>query len=100
MWEGVRCVGRMEECGGRGKLCDGRGGGVWVGRGGCGWWEHVCASLVYRCSHMCIVCVFCVLCVYYVCCVFCVCVCVCACVYVCARVLCVYVCVVWGECVW
>ena len=40
MWEGVRCVERVE-CGGRGKLCDGRGGGVWVGRGGCGWWEHV-----------------------------------------------------------
>ena len=39
MWEGVRCVERVE-CGGRGKLCDGRGG-VWVGRGGCGWWEHV-----------------------------------------------------------
>ena len=49
MWEGVRCVERVEECGGRGKLCD--------GRGGCGWWEHVCASIVYRCSHMCIVCV-------------------------------------------
>ena len=55
---------RLEECGGRSKMCDGMGGGVWVGRGGCGWWEHVCASLVYRCSHMCIVCV-------------CVCVCVC-----------------------
>ena len=36
---------------------DGRGGGVWAGRGGGGWWEHVCASLVYRCSHMCIMCV-------------------------------------------
>ena len=66
---------------------------MWVGRGGCGWWEHVCASIVYRCSHMCIVCVLCVyMCVFYVCCVFCVCVCVCACVVcvcVCARVLCV-----------
>ena len=31
-----------------------------VGRGGCGWWKHVCASIVYRCSHMCIVCVLCV----------------------------------------
>ena len=59
---------------------------MWVGRGGCGWWEHVCASIVYRCSHMCIVCV-------------CVCVCVlcmCVCVYVCAHVLCVYVCVLCG----
>ena len=45
----------------------------------CVWWEHVCASIVYRCSHMCIVCVLCVLCV-------------CAC--------CVCVCVVWDECVW
>ena len=45
-----------------------------VGRGGCGWWEHVCASVVYRCSHMCIVCVcLCVMCV------LCVCVCVCVC---------------------
>ena len=73
MWEGVRCVERVEECGGRGKL--------WVGKGGCGWWEHVCASLVYRCSHMCIVCVFCV----------CVCVCARVCGYVCARVLCMCV---------
>ena len=46
MWEGVRCVERVEECGGRGKLCDGRGGGVWVGRGGCGWWEHVLYVLI------------------------------------------------------
>ena len=61
--QGVRCVERVEECGGRSKMCDGRGRGVWVGRGGCGWWEHVCASLVYRCSHMCIVCVLCVCCV-------------------------------------
>ena len=83
---------------GRGEVCR-RGRGVWVGRGGCGWWEHVCASLVYRCSHMCIVCVFCVLCVYYVCCVFCVCVCVCfvyVCVCVCTCVcVCVFTCVVY-----
>ena len=79
---------------------------MWVGRGGCGWWEYVCASIVYRCSHMCIVCVCCVhvLCVYM--CVFCVCVCVCVCVYmsVCARVFCVFygvnVCCERGEGVW
>ena len=98
---------RVEECGGRGKLCDGRGGGVWVGRGGCGWWEHVCASLVYRCSHMCIVCVFCVcfvcvVCVLCVLCVLCACVCVCF-VYVCVCVracgcVCVCTCVVCVLC--
>ena len=45
---------------------------MWVGRGRCGLWEHICASILYRCSHMCIMCV-CVCCV----CVF-VSVCVCA----------------------
>ena len=75
---------RVEECGGRSKICDGRGRGVWVGRGACGWWEHVCASLVCRCSHMCIVCVLCV-CVFVSVCV-CVCVCVCECVCVCVYV--------------
>ena len=44
---------------------------MWVGRGRCGLWEHVCASILYRCSHMCIMCVCCV-------CVF-VSVCVCVC---------------------
>ena len=83
---------RVEECGGRSKLCDGRGGGVWVGRGGCGWWEHVSASLVYRCSHMCIMCV-CVVCV-------CVCECVCVCVcYVYVMCVCVCVCVFVSVCV-
>ena len=54
---------------------------MWVERGGCGWWEHVCASIVYRCLHMCIVCVCCV----------CVHVCVRACVAcVCTCELCVY----------
>ena len=54
---------------------------MWVWRGGCGWWEHVCASIVYRCSHMCIVCV----------CVVCLCLCVVSflCVCVCVCVLCV-----------
>ena len=28
-WEGWRCVGGVEECGGRGELCGGKGGGVW-----------------------------------------------------------------------
>ena len=68
--EGVKCVG---------------------GEGGCGWWEYVCASIVYRCSHMCIVCVR----------MFCVCVCVCVCVCsvccvllcVCVRTCCLCVCV-------
>ena len=64
-----------------------------MGRGGCGCWEHVCASIVYRCSHMCIVCFVCVVCVLCVVCFVYLCVC------VCARV-CVCVCVVWGECVW
>ena len=54
---------------------------MWVGRGGCGWWEHVCASIVYRCSHMCIVCVCCVCFV----CVMCVCVCVLCGVNVCGE---------------
>ena len=68
MWEGWKCVEGVrcvcvcvcvcvegvEVCG-RSKVC--------------GWWEHVCASIVYRCLHMYIVCVLCVLCV----CVFCVC---------------------------
>ena len=97
---------RVEECGGRSKLCDGRGGGVWVGRGGCGWWEHVCASLVYRCSHMCIMCVcvvcvcvcecVCVLCVCYVCVCVCLFVCVCVCVCVC-FVCCLCLCVLYGT---
>ena len=26
-WEWWRCVGVVEDCGGRGKVCDGRGGG-------------------------------------------------------------------------
>ena len=83
---------------------------MWVERGGCGWWEHVCASIVYRCSHMCIVCVLCVcacvrarmccVCVYMcVVCVFCVCVCMCVFVVVC--VLCgVNVCCERGGGVW
>ena len=57
---------------------------MWVGRGRCGWWEHVCASIVYRCSHMCIACV---VCVCFLCCV---------CVCVCAHVLFVCVCVLYG----
>ena len=98
---------RVEKCGGRGKLCAGRDGGVWVGRGGCGWWEHVCASIVYRCLHMCsvcVVCVFCVLCIMCVVCFVCVCVCfvhVCVCARVCMCVhVCCVVCVVWDEYVW
>ena len=83
---GVRCVmGGVEVCG-RGEVCVcvcGRGEvcvcmcveGVEVcGRSKVyGWWEHVYASIVYRCLHMCIVCVVCCVCV----CVLCVCVCVC-----------------------
>ena len=62
---------------------------MWVERGGCGWWEHVCASIVYRCSHMCIVCVLCV----------CLCLCVCACVRARMCCVCVYMCVVCVFCV-
>ena len=40
-WEGWRCLSRVEECGGRGKLCDGRGGGEF-GRGGCVGRSEVC----------------------------------------------------------
>ena len=43
MVRGVEVCGRSEVCG---------WGGVDVGGG-----SHVCASIVYRCSHMCIVCV-------------------------------------------
>ena len=57
----------------------------------------VCVCVCVLCVRVCVcvcVCVLCVVCVVCVCCVLCgVCVC-------CARVLCVYVCVVWGECVW
>ena len=50
-WERWRSVGRIEECGergkvccGRGKVCGERGGGVWegvwcVGESGSVWWE-------------------------------------------------------------
>ena len=31
VWEGWKCLEGVEECGGRGKVCDGRGGGVWKG---------------------------------------------------------------------
>ena len=30
-WEGWSVVGGIEECGGRGKVCGERGGGVWEG---------------------------------------------------------------------
>ena len=40
-WEGWRCVGGIEVCGGKGKECGGRGGGE-IGRGG------VCGGQVSR----------------------------------------------------